>query len=293
MRMHVRSALCCISVFLLLVPPCSGGGLVKVSWSPQELKQGEVLCVTVRPETEIASVTGDLEGTPIYFYRQKRRGLAGIVGVDLATAPGQRHLRVEVKDPKGRSFEQVFPVEVTPGGFEIQRLTLPQKLVDLKGEALRRVLADNRKLITIFNQVRPEQLWRHPFITPVDGPITSSFGLRRILNDQPRSPHSGVDIGAPEGTEVASCNDGIVVLVEELYLCGKTIIIDHGCGLYSMYFHLSETRVTEGDQIGVGECIGLVGATGRVTGAHLHWGIRLLGARVDPFSLLRAVPPGE
>ena len=102
-----------------------------------------------------------------------------------------------------------------------------------------------------------------------------------------------MDIGAPEGTEVASCNDGIVVLVEELYLCGKTIIIDHGCGLYSMYFHLSETRVTEGDQVGVGECIGLAGATGRVTGAHLHWGIRLLGARVDPFSLLRAVPPGE
>jgi len=92
---------------------------------------------------------------------------------------------------------------------------------------------------------------------------------------------------------VASCNDGIVVLVEELYLCGKTIIIDHGCGLYSMYFHLSETRVNQGDQVGVGECIGLVGATGRVTGAHLHWGIRLLGARVDPFSLLRAVPPGE
>lgn len=293
MRMHVRSALCCISVFLLFVPPCFGGGLVKVSWSPQELKQGDVLCVTVRPDAEIASVTGDLDGTPIYFYRQRRRRLGGIVGVDLATAPGQRHLRVEVKDPEGRSFEQVFPVEITPGGFEVQRLTLPQKQVDLKGEALRRVLAENRRLVQIFNRVRPQQLWHHSFITPVDGPITSSFGLRRILNDKPRSPHSGVDIGAPEGTEVASCNDGTVVLVQELYLCGKTIIIDHGCGLYSMYFHLSETRVTEGDQVGVGECIGLVGATGRVTGAHLHWGIRLLGARVDPFSLLRAVPPGE
>jgi len=293
MRMYVRSVFWCILIYFLFMVPCSGGGLVKVSWFPQELRQGDVLCVTVCPEAEIASVTGDLEGTPIYFYKQKQRELAGIVGVDLATAPGRRHLRVEVTDPEGKSFEQVFPVEVAPGGFEVQRLTLPEKQVDLKGEALRRVLAENRSLIKIFNRVRPQQLWRHAFIMPVDGPITSSFGLRRVLNDKPRSPHSGVDIGAPEGTEVASCNDGIVVLVEALYLCGKTIIIDHGCGLYSMYFHLSETRVNQGDQVGVGECIGLVGATGRVTGPHLHWGVRLLGARVDPFSLLKAVPPVE
>jgi len=292
MRVYLRIALWCILTFLFIVP-CAQGGVVKVSWSPQTVKQGEVLCVTVRPEAEVASITGDLDGSPIYFYKQKRRRLAGIVGVDLATAPGRHDLRVEVKDSDGRSFEQVFQVQVEPGGFEVQHLTLPQELVDLKGEALRRVLADNKRLIKIFNQVRPEQLWHHSFISPVDGPITSSFGLRRVINGQDRSPHSGVDIGAPVGAEVASCNDGIVVLVQELYLCGKTIIIDHGCGLYSMYFHLSETRVHGEDQVGVGDCIGLVGATGRVTGPHLHWGIRLLGARVDPYSLLRAVPPGE
>jgi murein DD-endopeptidase MepM/ murein hydrolase activator NlpD len=102
-----------------------------------------------------------------------------------------------------------------------------------------------------------------------------------------------VDIGASQGAEVGACNAGIVVFAQELYLSGKTIIIDHGFGLYSMYFHLSEMRFKEGDEVRIGDCIGLVGATGRVTGPHLHWGIRLLRARVDPYSLLRAVSPGE
>jgi hypothetical protein len=292
MRVNLRTALLWVPIFLLFALPCSGGGVVKVSWSPQELRQGEVLFVQVKPEVDFASVEGDLDGTPIYFYEQEGDGLAGIVGVDLATPPGQRSLRVAIKDPEGRSFERVFEVQVQKVEFEVQRLTLPEEMVTLTGEALQRVLEDNRKLKGIFNQVRPERLWRHPFVKPVEGPITSSFGLRRILNNEPRSPHSGVDIGAPEGTEVASCNDGIVVFVQELYLCGKTIIIDHGFGLYSMYFHLSDTRVKEGDTVQIGDCIGLVGATGRVTGPHLHWGIKLLGARVDPHSLLRAVPPG-
>jgi murein DD-endopeptidase MepM/ murein hydrolase activator NlpD len=292
MRVILRTALLWAPIFLLCVLPCFGGGVAKVSWSPQELRQGEVLFVQVKPETQVASVEGDLDGTPIFFYEQEGGGLAGIVGVDLATSPGQRYLRVTIKDPEGRSFERVFELQVQKVEFEVQRLTLPEEMVALKGEALQRVLEDNKKMLRIFNQVRPERLWRHPFVTPVEGPITSAFGLRRILNNEPRSPHSGVDIGAPEGTEVGACNDGIVVFVQELYLCGKTIIIDHGFGLYSMYFHLLETRVKEGDSVQVGDCIGLVGATGRVTGPHLHWGIRLLGARVDPHSLVRAVPPG-
>jgi murein DD-endopeptidase MepM/ murein hydrolase activator NlpD len=292
MKVTLRTALLWVPILLLCALPCSGGGLLKVSWSPQELRQGEVLFVQVKPEAEFASVEGDLDGTPIYFYKQEGDGLAGIVGVDMATSPGQRYLRVAIKDLEGRSFERVFEVQVQKVEFEVQRLTLPEEMVTLTGEALQRVLEENRKLKRIFNQVRPERLWRHPFIKPVDGPITGAFGLRRILNNEPRSPHSGVDIGVPEGTEVEACNDGIVVFVQELYLCGKTIIIDHGFGLYSMYFHLSEMQVQEGDTVQVGDCIGLVGATGRVTGPHLHWGIKLLGARVDPYSLVRAVPPG-
>jgi len=291
MRLAVRIALWCVVTCLLFIVPCYGEDVMQVSWSPQELRQGEVLFVTVQLEAENASVEGDLDGTPIYFYERTGGAMAGIVGVDLATSPGRHFLRVGIENSEGGSVERVFQVQVKPGGFEVQRLTLPEEMVALKGEALQRVLADNKKMLRVFNRVNPERLWQHSFIKPVEGPITSAFGLRRIINGEGRSPHSGVDIGAPEGTEVGACNDGIVVFVQELYLCGKTIIIDHGFGLYSMYFHLSEIRVKEGETVGVGDCIGLVGATGRVTGPHLHWGIRLLGARVDPDSLVRAVPP--
>ncbi|OGP53420.1 MAG: hypothetical protein A2Y65_06895 [Deltaproteobacteria bacterium RBG_13_52_11] len=279
--------------FLLIAIPCSGGEVVQVSWSPQVLRQGDVLSVIVKPEAKVTTVKGDLDGTTIYFYEQGEGVLAGIVGMDLATSPGQHRLRVVIKDPEGRSSEQVFPVQVEAGGFEVQQLTLPQEMVELKGEILERYLAERKRINGVLNHVRPKRLWRHPFIRPVDGEITGAFGLRRIINGQDRSPHNGVDIGALLGAEVGACNNGVVVFAQELYLEGKTVIIDHGFGLYSIYMHLSEMRVKEGDEVGIGECIGLVGATGRVTGPHLHWGIRLLGARVDPFSLLRAVPSGE
>jgi hypothetical protein len=279
-------------VFSLFAFPCFGGEAVTVSWSPQVVRQGDVLSVIVQPEAKDASATGDLEGTPIYFYKQGEGTLAGLVGVDLAAALGPHLLRVVLKGPTGTSLEQVFPVEVEAGVFEVQRLTLAREMVELKGAILERYLAERKRINNVLNQIRPKRLWSLPFIRPVDGPITSPFGLRRILNGEERAPHNGVDIGAPLGTEVVACNAGIVVFAEELYLEGKTIIMDHGFGLYSVYMHLSEMRVKVGDEVGIGQCIGLVGATGRVTGPHLHWGISLLKARVDPFSLMRAVPSG-
>jgi hypothetical protein len=273
--------------------PCPGGGLAQVSWSPQVVRQGDVLSVIVRPEAQGTSVKGDLAGTTIYFYKQENGGFAGIVGVDLATPPGEHRLRVVIKDPEGRSSELIRQVQVEAGGFEVQRLTLAQEMVDWNEKTLERYRAEHKRISGVLSHVRPKRLWRHPFIRPVGGEITGAFGLRRILNGQDRSPHNGVDIGAPLGAEVVACNSGIVVFAEELYLEGKIIIIDHGFGLYSIYMHLSEMRVKEGEEVGVNECIGLVGATGRVTGPHLHWGIRLLGARVNPYSLLRVFPPGE
>jgi murein DD-endopeptidase MepM/ murein hydrolase activator NlpD len=280
-------------VFSLCAFPCFGGEVAEVSWSPQVIKQGDVLSVIVRPEVRGSSVQGDLDGTPLYFYEQGEGALAGIAGVDLVASPGLHRLKIEIKDPKGKLVEQVFPVEVEAGGFEVQRLTLPKEMVELKGKILERYLAERKRINSVLNHVRPKRLWYHPFIRPVDGEITSPFGLRRIINGEERSPHSGVDIGAPLGAEVVACNAGIVVFAEELYLEGKTIIMDHGFGLYSIYMHLSEMRVKVGDEVRIGQCIGLVGATGRVTGPHLHWGIKLLKARVDPFSLLRAVSSGE
>jgi murein DD-endopeptidase MepM/ murein hydrolase activator NlpD len=289
MKASLRIALWCVVAFFLFIVPCSGENVVKVSWFPQDLKQGEVLFVMVKPGTQITSVKGALEGTPIYFYEQEGGDFAGIVGVDLAASPGQRSLRVEITDLEGKSFERVFPVSVNAGEFEVQRLTVAPEMVDFTEETYQRYLAERKELKRVFGQIRLERLWRHSFVKPVEGPITSTFGLRRVFNNKPRSSHSGVDIAASEGTPVGACNDGIVVFAEELFLEGKTIIIDHGFGLFSIYMHLSAIQATAGDTVHAGEVIGLVGATGRVTGPHLHWGIKLQGAKVDPFSLMRAV----
>ena len=264
-----------------------GGERLKVLWTPMELKQGEVLYVEAKTETELFSIEGDLDGSPIFFYKRESGGFAGITGVDLAASPGSCSLRVRVKDLHRRSFERIFQVGVKKGMFGVQRLTLPREKVELKEEVLRRVLEENREVKAILLRIRREKLWHSPFIKPVDGPITSPFGLRRILNGKPRSPHSGVDISAPLNSIVFSCNDGIVVFVKELYLGGKTVIIDHGFGLYSVYMHLSEILVKGGEKLRAGDVIGLVGSTGRATGPHLHWGMRLVGARIDPLSLLK------
>jgi murein DD-endopeptidase MepM/ murein hydrolase activator NlpD len=280
-----------IAIFsLIAVHPAMGDG-IQVTWSPHEVKQGDVLSVRVQTEVANTVVEGSFDKTPLYFYKEGEASFNGIAGVDMAAAPGPHSLKVVLKGRGVKLREQIFSLPVAAGDFEVQHLTLAKKLVDLQGEILKCYLAERKILTAIFKKIRPLRLWEFPFIRPVAGEITSTFGLRRILNGQERSPHSGVDIGAPKGTEVLACNGGIVVMARELCLEGNTIIIDHGLGLYSIYMHLSEMMVEEGDQVARGACIGLVGATGRVTGPHLHWGIKLLGARVDPFALLRIAPP--
>jgi hypothetical protein len=280
-----------LAIFSLIIVSSAAGEGIQVTVSPSEVKQGDVLAVRVQTDADHPVVEGSFDKRPLYFYKEGEKSFAGIVGVDLAAEPGQHAIKVVVKGHGVTPWEQVFSVPVAAGGFEVQHLTLSKALVDLQGEILKRYLAERKKITAIFNQVRPLRLWEFPFMRPVAGEITSSFGLRRILNGQERSPHSGVDIGAPLGAEVLACNTGVVALAQELCLEGNTIIIDHGLGLYSIYMHLSEMKVKEGDTVDRGACIGLVGATGRVTGPHLHWGIKLLKARVDPFALVRLGPP--
>ncbi|HJT17882.1 MAG TPA: M23 family metallopeptidase, partial [Thermoanaerobaculia bacterium] len=125
-----------------------------------------------------------------------------------------------------------------------------------------------------------------PFIDPIAGVKGTNFGVRRIFNGEPRAPHSGADLHAAAGTPVHATNRGRVVLAKNLFFTGNTVLLDHGFGIYSLYAHLSRIDVHAGETVNRGEVVGLVGATGRVTAPHLHWGMRVQGARVDPFSLV-------
>jgi murein DD-endopeptidase MepM/ murein hydrolase activator NlpD len=177
-------------------------------------------------------------------------------------------------------------IKVIAKKFPARRLTVDEKFVTPPEETLARIEKERERMSTIFASVTPEKFWGGPFQIPVPGKVISAFGKRNFYNGKPRAPHSGADFEGAAGTAIRAPNAGRVVLAEDLYYSGNTIILDHGLGLYSYLAHLSEFFVKGGDQVKTGELIGKVGATGRVTGPHLHWTVRLIATRVDPLSLV-------
>jgi murein DD-endopeptidase MepM/ murein hydrolase activator NlpD len=187
---------------------------------------------------------------------------------------------------RGERQEIRLRVEAYP--YEVQTITLADdSQVNLSAEDLRRVKEENRRIAALWDRVSPRR-FELPLAPPLDPlPTGGRFGARRVLNDQPRSPHSGADYAVAAGTPVTAVADGTVVLTGDFFFSGGSVFIDHGDALISMYFHLSGVAVEEGDQVKRGEIVGLAGATGRATGAHLHFGVRWHRARVDP-GLLQA-----
>ena len=253
-------------------------------------KQGEVLIVLVPAASQPESVVGRFLGRAVSFYRGTGSGedgaYVGLLGIDMQDNPGTHELLVEMRNGAG-SRRLSYNVLVLKGTFPVQRLTLPKDMVDLDAPALARVKGEQEQVGSLLATVTPDRRWTTGFIEPVKGNIAGAFGRMRMINGQPRNPHNGEDIAAEAGTPVVASNDGVVQLTVEHYFSGKGVYLDHGLGLYSMYFHLSEIVVREGERVSRGQVIGRVGASGRVTGPHLHWGIRLNGARVDPYALVR------
>jgi murein DD-endopeptidase MepM/ murein hydrolase activator NlpD len=222
-------------------------------------------------------------------------GQAALVGIDLDARPGSIAWRVSGPgpDPAGPTLAE-GTVTLRSRTFPTQPLTLPKGMVDLDAAALARVATERAALTAALEGSAPVRLWRGAFRVPVaGGQPTGGFGLRRILNGQPRSPHTGFDWAAPAGTPVVGAAAGRVALVAEHFFAGRNVVLDHGLGLFTFYYHLDETRVGLGEPVEAGQVIGTVGATGRVTGAHLHFGVLLGGARVDPEVLLGLPLPGD
>lgn len=252
-------------------------------------KQGQVLVVKVKGEEQATEVKGTFLKRTIPFFREFRArepsGYIGLLGIDMQDEPGTYELAVEVK--QGEQLKQLsFNVLVAKEKFAVEHLTLPKNKVDLDEKAAARWKAEQEQVKQALAENSRLKLWRSNFVEPVNGKRTGIFGSVRIMNGQPRNPHNGEDIGAPLGADVAATNDGIVRITVDHIFSGKGIFVDHGLGFYTMYFHLSEVLVKDGDLITAGQIIGKVGATGRATGPHLHWGVKLNGARVNPYSLL-------
>ena len=248
-------------------------------------KQGEVLLVTIPIRDRPDRIEGQFLKRRLTFFPVTEQTYAGLLGLDMQDRPGRYELTIEIVYPQ-RTERRSLSVLVMKEEYPEQRLTLPSKMVDLDKKTLARVETESKAMHEAFAGFVPHPLWKGRFMEPVQGKISGRFGSRRVINGQPRKPHSGEDIAAPEGTPVLSMNDGMVRLTADHFFSGKGVIVDHGLGLFSMYFHLSSVDVKHGQVVKKGQVIGKVGATGRATGPHLHWGVRLNGSRVDPYSLL-------
>ena len=272
-------------LLLLLPAPAGAHDPVHVRWQPAAPLQGDAAFVVVTRLGEPSAVEGSVGGHPLNFFPYGD-GYAAIAGVDLETRPGTLPWRIGIVDGKTGPVSAAGTIRVKARKFPLQRLTLPQAMVELDSPTLARVEDEASRLKTLYATITPERLWRGRFTRPVAGTEEGTgFGARRIINGLKRSPHAGVDYSADAGTPVVAANGGKVALVGEMFFPGRLVVIDHGLGLFTLYFHLERVEVQEGELVERGQPIGTVGATGRATGPHLHFAAHLGQARIDPAKL--------
>jgi len=263
---------------------------INVSHEARSLQPGEVVLMRVASPLPLEKIEAKVFGKTFPFFPGESAMVwSGLVGIDLNVAPKNYKVLLSATRRDGVAFQTDYELAVIDKQFPTRRLTVAEGFVNPPAEQLERIRRESRQVAAIFARASPDRFWSGAFLRPVPGAATSSFGKRSILNGQPRSPHSGTDFRAGEGTPIQAPNAGKVMLAAELYYSGNVVILDHGMGMYSYFGHLSRRAVSEGEQIAAGEIIGYVGATGRVTGPHLHWTLRLSGARVDPLSLMEVL----
>jgi len=237
-----------------------------------------------------ATVEGDWMGKKLEFFRS-RDGDAwyALAGVDVEGAVGPSILRIRAREngEGGRAIDLSRSVEILPAHYRTGTLTVAPEFVAPPPEEMARIKAEIELKAKVFAESATEPLWMGNFHAPVTTQPTDSFGTRRMFNGKLASVHKGMDFHAATGTPVRAGNSGIVVLARPLYYEGNCVVIDHGLGLFTISMHLSRIDVKEGQHVREGGLIGLSGATGRVTGPHLHWAVRWQDAYLDPAKLLR------
>jgi murein DD-endopeptidase MepM/ murein hydrolase activator NlpD len=269
-------------VLLVLVALPVPAAALQVRVVPPAPRQGDAVVVFVAGTKGARDVEGSVGGQRLAFFPYGAE-FAALAGVDLETKPGTVPWRVGLVGGDGVARKAAGTIRIKAAGFQVQHLTLPSPMVDLDPEAERRAANEAARLRTLYDTVTPERLWRGPFTQPVASRKPGSgFGFRRIINGQPRMPHSGIDYSADRGTPVVAANRGRVALLGEFFFAGRLVALDHGLGLYTLYFHLDGVAVSEGQFVERGQTVGTVGTTGRSTGPHLHFAAQLRRARINP-----------
>jgi murein DD-endopeptidase MepM/ murein hydrolase activator NlpD len=261
------------------------------SWAirrqPARLVNGTPVVIEVVPPVRLTALSAKwLEHEVLFSYAAATKAWYGIAGVSLETRPGVYAL--ELKGTTSRSAEITYSQNITVRAAKYPSIavTVAKRFTEPSKEELDRIHQDKTVKQDVFQHTDPEREWSGKFRPPVDAPVSDVFGTRRTFNGKVQSMHQGLDYAAPTGTPVSAVNAGTVLLAGPLYFEGNCVVLDHGQELLTLYLHLSEIRVKQGERIARGQQIGLSGGTGRATGPHLHLAVRWQGIYLNPATLL-------
>ena len=233
-------------------------GRSEIHWPNEvEILQGGLTEILISGGT-LAAVEGRVGQTPVYF-QQSGASFTGLIGADIEAKPGLSKLLLLATTRRGTVYERKVAVHVKAKAFRTESFNVPPSFDQVSPETAEEIGREQADFARAFAFSSPERLWETPFVRPVPQEASaSSFGMRRIINGSPRAPHSGTDLSAPFGTEVVASNYGRVVLIGNYFFAGGSVVLDHGGGLFTMYFHLSEFRVEQGSLVKRGDIIGRI-----------------------------------
>ncbi len=264
---------------------------IVVTWQPAKVVRGSAVLFQVRTPPGVSELSGKWVGHEIKFEPlANKRGFYALAGVPVETAAGTYSLELQGVR-RGGEFKLEQKVRIAPAHYPRVAITVAKQFTEPSPEQLKQIATDKEIKKNVFSRTTPEQLWHGNFQPAVDAPISGVFGTERVYNGEVQSRHLGMDYAVPAGTPVRAINRGTVLLAQKLYFEGGFIVIDHGEGLMSLYLHLSDFKVKEGDVVTTGEVIAESGASGRATGAHLHLAVRWQGVYLDPAVVLRLQVP--
>lgn len=277
-----------VSIFLLASLSAAAPPPMSVRWQPDKLVNGSPVFFRVTSRVRLKTLSGTWLSQPLSFsYDSAAHAWYTLAGVSLKTDPGTYTLQLSGETATGRSVSFEQPIRINKGAYKVVvALSVPKQFTEPDPKQLQQIAHDKGIKEEKFKEGTSAQLWAGPFKPPVDAAISDVFGTRREFNGAVQSVHQGLDFRVPEGTPVRALNSGTILLAQPLYFEGNCVFIDHGQGLLSLYLHLSKLSVQAGDHVEAGQEIGLSGATGRATGAHLHLAIRWRGEYLDPETLL-------
>jgi len=265
-----------------------------LNWQPISLTNGSPVLFEVKAPAKLQAVSAAWMGHTVSFsYSVPDKVWYGLGGVSLTTAPGAYDLRVTETFANGRTAEVVRKIKIAGAAYPKITVKVSKQYTEPSQEQITAISADKGVKAKVFEAVSAERLWAGRFVAPVSAPVSDVFGTARVFNEKVQSRHQGLDFAVGPGTPVHAINDGVVLLARPLFFEGNCVVIDHGQGLLSLYLHLSEFKVKEGEEVHSGDLIALSGGTGRASGPHLHLAIRWQGVYINPAILLKIQIPAS